>query len=42
MVEARSVEVQHLGVVPYQTAINQMKELQSMRIDDESLIRCSS
>ena len=34
MVEVRSVEVQHLGVVPYQTAINQMKELQSMRIDD--------
>ena len=35
MVEVRSVEVQHLGVVPYQSAINQMKELQSMRIDDE-------
>ena len=35
MDEARSVEVQHLGVVPYQTAINQMKELQSMRIEDE-------
>ena len=35
MVEARYVEVQHLGVVPYQTAMKQMKELQAKRIDDE-------
>jgi lipoate-protein ligase B len=35
MVEVRSVEVQHLGVVPYQTAMKQMRELQAKRIDDE-------